>query len=379
MPVYHNLKAIEAAYASSAGVAQNNWVALHGDTAIALELANLRVGESVLELGAGSGDLITKARGVVQTGCCVAVDGCRGFTLIDIPNSLNRRGLHVSPAGNSTTQVHVIHANVTDGGLRSKIAALPNVPSNGFDCIFAVHLFNQIRGSEREQTLRTIKKLCASGGRIVLNTPGLFRTLPTRPEDAGRPVLFRSCEDYYTEAPGAVLCVAYDGRRLIPTIHSNQPTAHKTVEAAVQVLPARFWAVAAGQLKEAAARVGLEVADQRKIGDGGAHGFARGTQSPTHSDIAPMRRGPLLNRCHAALATGRWACVGAMMHRIATMDAPTQGISQERQDGNAVVGVQGLVKSWVERISANGPQHGHITLHGEFLQVGIMGLLRKKT
>ncbi|KAI1553184.1 UbiE Methylase, partial [Pyrenophora tritici-repentis] len=65
----------------------------------ALELASLQPGQSVLEIGAGSGRLIADAKRAVGAGFCVAVDAVQGFLTIDIPWQLNHAGLTVPPQG----------------------------------------------------------------------------------------------------------------------------------------------------------------------------------------------------------------------------------------------------------------------------------------
>ncbi|KAG9185007.1 hypothetical protein G6011_08068 [Alternaria panax] len=83
---------------------------------------------SVLEIGAGSGRLITMAKGKINNGFCVAVDAVQGFITTDIPWAPGRAGLSVSPSSTPHQDVHLLCALATDPNLSARIRALPGAP-----------------------------------------------------------------------------------------------------------------------------------------------------------------------------------------------------------------------------------------------------------
>jgi protein-L-isoaspartate O-methyltransferase len=97
--VYLNtLAEINNAFAHMVGCCDYADASNRPDGQTALQLAQLQPGESILELGAGSGRLMAEAKQSVGAGFCVAVDAVQGFLDTAILWALNNKGLTVYPA-----------------------------------------------------------------------------------------------------------------------------------------------------------------------------------------------------------------------------------------------------------------------------------------
>ncbi|OAK93356.1 hypothetical protein IQ06DRAFT_341271 [Phaeosphaeriaceae sp. SRC1lsM3a] len=173
----------------------------HPDAALALTLAQLKPGESVLDVGAGGGRFIAAAKQQVGNGFCVAVDALAGFVAQDIPFMLQQKGLAVSPNGNPSTQVHCVRANINDANFATTIPRPASAQQ--FDCIVAVHLFTTLPPQQRRPAYVRLRRLLKPSGRLIVNMSARFTDSTPLSSESHLPVQFRTSP--YTESPGAHL------------------------------------------------------------------------------------------------------------------------------------------------------------------------------
>jgi SAM-dependent methyltransferase len=238
MVIYDSTAAPDTAFASMVGRYDYMDHAHRPDNIAALARANLQPGQSVLEVGAGSGRLIAEAKRAVGSGFCAAVDAVQGFLTVDIPWTLAQKGLTVYPAGGPAQQVHLLRANITESGLSTAVRALSGAPQR-FDCIFALHIFTTLPTHQRRQALVDLRRLLSPGGRLIINMSARFTQGSAPPSASNIPVQFQTTP--FTEAPGSSVLTAFrtaGGPIQVPGPFSNLP--RKDVTLTLQVAPDRF-------------------------------------------------------------------------------------------------------------------------------------------
>jgi SAM-dependent methyltransferase len=172
MPFFSTQASIDAAYTRHIGAYDYACFAQHQDSRLALFLPQLKSGESVLEVGAGSGRFIAEAKLLVDASHCVAVDAVQGFITQDIHFTLHNKQLLVAPNGGTSTQVHCVRSNITRPDFASTIP-LPPVERK-FDCIVAVHVFTTLSPDQRAAAFVTLRKLLKDNGRLIVNVSARF-------------------------------------------------------------------------------------------------------------------------------------------------------------------------------------------------------------
>jgi SAM-dependent methyltransferase len=225
--VYLNtLAEINNAFAHMVGCCDYADASNRPDGQTALQLAQLQPGESILELGAGSGRLMAEAKQSVGAGFCVAVDAVQGFLDTDILWALNNKGLTVYPASTPGQQVHLLRANITDGALANTVRALSGAPQT-FDCIIALHVMNTLPPNQRHQTLVNLRRLLSPTGRFIVTMSTRFTNMAPAPTEVNIPVQFRTTG--HTEAPGSHLLMAFKAAPLIPVPRGGPAQPLKSV------------------------------------------------------------------------------------------------------------------------------------------------------
>jgi SAM-dependent methyltransferase len=348
----------------------------HGQTA--LQLAALTTGNTVLELGSGSGRLLAEAKVAVGSGFCVGVDAVQGFLDVDIPAALANKGLAVYPNGTLATQVHLLRANVTDGALVNRIRALPGAPHT-FDRIFVLHVITTIPALQRRQFLRCLHTLLTpTTGRLVLNMDAQFSDIPPLPAELNTPVQFRSTG--HTQAPGATMLSAFQQ-------HSFQATAsgvlypEKRVVTAVQFAADRLWVIAAQQATAAVVNAGFGVDTVRDIGKADDLGLARGGHSPSLSVLNNMSLGQLSSIPGQVARAGEYGCAGRAMEAACRLTTPGwHQMTPSVRDYTLAMWLQRQAednKQRVDEMSVHLPAKGVVRELVESTHVGVLLLLRK--
>lgn len=339
------------------------------DSILALQLANLKPGESVLELGTAGGRLIAMAKPKVGAGVCVGVDVHQGLLNVDFPHTLQQRGLAVYPAGPATRQVHRVCLNVADADFVTRLQAVQGAPQR-YDCIFALHILTTIPPDLRLQTLRSMRRLLSPTGRIVTNMSARFTHVPLNPADSGVPVQFRPNEHDYTEAPGCAMLLTA-ARSIAVQPARGSPTLPKAVVWANQVSPNRFWVIARQQAAHAAERAGLSLITSRDIGKGDLFNLARGSQSPPLSLLESLSMNAIRARVTANISEDPgYHCTG----RTNDVFARRTSVSKVQQDidMHLVLSLQASHAADLEKIRARLDP----TLVMEATQVGCLVVLR---
>ncbi|KAH8723340.1 S-adenosyl-L-methionine-dependent methyltransferase [Phaeosphaeriaceae sp. PMI808] len=264
---YDSTAALELAHRGHVGTFYSIDLAHHPVTNLALAQASLQTGESVLDIGAGSGRLIAQAKQFVGRGLCVAVDAVSGFINTDIPWLLGRVGLTVYPHGTAQEQVHLVHADATSPSFQDTILAMNVLPLGfrGFDCIFAIRVLDYIPPQKRQRLLHTMRDLLHPDGRLITTMTPRFTNISPYASEAGLPIQFRT--SYHTECPGSILLTRVVGNNLLE-IAQGQPQRPKKVHFVWQIAPDRFWVFASEQARAAAEAAGLHVMGSRPIGTG---------------------------------------------------------------------------------------------------------------
>jgi tRNA A58 N-methylase Trm61 len=91
------------------------------DSRKAVEMANLQLGERVLNLGTGSRYVLAAAKLAVKHGLCVRINAVQDFLTINVLDTLARANLMVNLAGTDDTKVYLLNGNITDGALANTI------------------------------------------------------------------------------------------------------------------------------------------------------------------------------------------------------------------------------------------------------------------
>lgn len=372
MVYYRTSSELSTAFGPMAGGYNAADLAHQPDSVLALELAALKPGESVLELGTAGGRLIAQAKLTVGTGVCVGVDAVQELLNVDFPHTLSNKGLAVYPQGTAAQQVHRLRANITDAALVDCVRALPGTPQ-AYDCIFAVHVFTTIPPDQRLQTLRNMRRLLAANGRIIMNMSARFINTPPPAAEAAVPEQFRTAAGY-TEAPGSLILMMNAPHVTIPT--PLGPRSAKTAVMTNQLSPDRLWVVARQQAAHAAERAGLFVAASRDIGKGDQFGLPRGGRSPPQGQLDSMPVAqivPMLNERTSAL--NAYHCSGRAWDTLNRRVTPAGGsLSPAERDFALVLGLQRVEGNEKARIAAEQPAGAPQAM--ETAQLGVLVSLR---
>jgi SAM-dependent methyltransferase len=368
---------INNAYAHMVGCCDYADPAHRPDGQTALRLAQLQPGESVLDLGAGSGRLIAEAKQAVGAGFCVAVDAVQGFLNTDIPWELNNKGLAVHPAGTPSQQVHLLRNSITNGGLANIIRALPGAPQT-FDCIVVLHVMNTLPPPQRRQTLINLRHLLSPGGRLIITMSARFTDIPPIPAEVNLPVQFRSTG--HTEAPGSQLLMAFKATPRVQIPSGGPSRDFKVVTMSLQIAPDRLWTVAAAQARAAAISAGFAVGTVCNIGNGDGFGLLPGRHSPSRPALNAMdiaQLGPVASSIAQPRSCG---CSGRVLDIAVCRSLPQWGnLTPDARDYALVEELQAMTLCDVERVRSYNvflPAHGVLSESMEFTQVSVMMVLR---
>jgi SAM-dependent methyltransferase len=331
MVYYNNTAEIDAAFRSMVGRYDYADVAHRPDSELALRLANLQPGASVLEIGAAGGRFIAAAKQRVGAGFCLAVDATRGFLDTDIPWLLHQRGLTVAPDGASNQQVHLLAANLTSpvfqGIMRNR---WPQTPTH-FDCIVALHVFTTMPAHERRQALVCLRQLLKPGtGRLIVNMTARFTDTLPLPAELNVPEQFRTTP--HTECPGAQMMMMLSNGASVPTPLDPAGLPRKQVAVSVQVAPDRFWTISRGQATAAAVDAGLRVQVPFDVGKGDNFGLPAGNHSPPPGTVDRMSADQARQAIHPLVQVGRSNCVARLHERVWRLEAGQQAMSAATQD-----------------------------------------------
>jgi SAM-dependent methyltransferase len=378
MVYFNTLAEINTAFAHMVGYYDYASASQRPDGQTALQLAYLQPGESILELGAGSGCLMAEAKQRVGAGFCVAVDAVQGFLDTDIPWALNNKGLTVYPNGTPGQQVHLLRANITDGALTNTIRALPGAPQT-FDCIIALHVMNTLPPHQRRQTLINLRRLLSPTGRLIVTMSARFTDSPPSPAEVNLPVQFRTTG--HTEAPGSHLIMATKATPLVQVPHGGPGQPLKSATMSLQIAPDRLWTVATEQARAAAIHAGFVVDAVRNIGDGDGFGLPLGRHSPAQSALSSMSVVQLGQAANHIRQPGAYGCIGRVMDMM--LRRGFQQWNQATPDARnfaLVEALQAMTLRDQERVQAGNaylPSNGILSESLEFPQVGVMMVLRK--
>lgn len=340
---------LNAAYQHMVGVYDASDTAHRPDTTLALQMAALKPGESVLELGTASGRLVASAKQAVGAGVCVGVDAVQGFLDVDLPFTLAGKGLTVYPAGTATQQVHRLRANVTETSLVDRIRALPGTPQT-YDCIFAVHIFTTVPPQERLSVLRSMRRLLSPAGRIIMNMSARFVNTPPPAAQADTPEQFRTAPAY-TEAPGSLLLMGHAHQALPVARPQGPPTSPKVPLSITQLSPDRFWVLARQQAAHAAERAGFAVTASRDIGKGDLFNLPRGGRSPPPSQLDSMPLASIPVTMNAIVAPlGAYHCSGRAWDTLNRRSPVWGSLTVAERNHSLTLGLQRIEENETRRI-----------------------------
>lgn len=337
------------------------------DARDAIAMANLQPNERVLDLGCGGARVTAAAKRAVGGGLVVGLDGVQGFLDVDATAHLRSHGFTVAPAGKAPRQVHLVKGSVTDGAIRNLLANKTGQPAV-YDAIFLLHVFETIPPSQRRQTLQSIKRMLAPGGRIIMNMSARFGNAGTMAIGNPQvPVQFRVGD--FTEAPGSFVVASMKLENGTVQLPDGRTTLLRKPVAACQVSPDRLWGIAVEQAQAAATDVGLRVVQQENISKGNNHGLPPRTQSPPASELRNMTEAQLDDRFRIVPGFHCWG--RACEHVAKLRDPAILQLPSATRDHQIVISLQKQVEKVQSMITANpGPyQFDHA-------QVGVLVELR---
>lgn len=378
MVYFSGLRDINEAFGYMVGQCDHLDPARRPDVDTALRLARLQPGESVLDLGTGSGRFIAAAKLAVESRYCVAVDAVEGFLRTDVPWTLERHGLTVHPAGAVNEQVHLLHADITDNNLNRTIRALVGAPST-FDCIVALHVFNTLPPHQRRRVLINLRRLLSLDGRLITTMSARFTNIPAAPAEISCPIQFRVTD--HTESPGSHVVTVATTNNLVHVPNNGTAVPARTVTFSLQVAPNRFWLIAAQQARHAAEDAGFSVECIHDIGKGDSFDLPEHGHSPLQSTLDTMSMAAILADATKSSQDHTYSCAGrsfeTMMHKL------TPGwrqMSIDERDCHHVLGLQhraGADLAQVQEANAFLPS-GDIQYRTlEIGQVGVIIVLHK--
>jgi len=149
-----SLKDVEKTYNDAAPTYDMAFLNAIPDTKRLITIANLKPGNSVLDLGCGTGKLLIEAKKMVEGGEVCGVDISPGMLTMALGN-IKKAGL--------TSQIALIRGNIADPEVLTKIC-----PAGGFDIITCLRVLGDMLGSDQLQALQLWKNYLAPGGRIVV-------------------------------------------------------------------------------------------------------------------------------------------------------------------------------------------------------------------
>lgn len=370
MVYYRTTNELRSAFGPMAGSYNAADLVHQPDSMLALELAALKPGESVLELGTAGGRLLAQAKLTVGAGVCVGVDAVQELLDIDFPHTLNDKSLAIYPQGTAAQQVHRLRANITDAALVDRVRALPGAPPV-YNCIFALHVLTTIPPDQRLQTLRNMRRLLAPNGRILTNMSARFTDTPPPAAEAALPEQFRTAARY-TEAPGSLILMMNAPHVVAVTPQGPRPA--KAAVSTTQLSPDRLWVVARQQAAHAAERAGLSVVASRDIGKGDRFGLPLGSRSPPQNQLNSLPPAQIVAMVTGNVAAlGAYHCTGRAWDTVVRRNAPAH-LSPAARDFELVLGLQRLGQNEKARVAADQPVGAPQVV--EIAQLGVLVSLR---
>jgi ubiquinone/menaquinone biosynthesis C-methylase UbiE len=149
-----SLKDVETTYNNAAPTYDMAVLNAIPDTKRLITIANLKPGNSVLDLGCGTGKLLIEAKKMVEGGEVCGVDISPGMLTIALGN-IQEAGL--------TSQIALIHGNIADPAVLASIC-----PAGGFDIITCLRVLGDMLDSDQLQALQLWKNYLAPSGSIVV-------------------------------------------------------------------------------------------------------------------------------------------------------------------------------------------------------------------
>lgn len=340
MVYYDTTNDLVQAFSRQIGMHEATSTLFYADNDRALTLANLRHGHTVLEIGSGHGQLITKIKPIIGNGFCVAVDAVQGFVDTDIPWAIHRARLSVYPSNTPDNDIHVLCTLATDPGFRARVRGLPGAPQNGFDRIFAIHVLNTVPPGQRKEFLRRLRTMLAPDGILITNMSARFLAIAPSPEHAGVPAQFR---DGYTEAPGSVVVSDLQGTVNAPI----GPVPRKVVSAAVQISHNALWIESLVQAREAAEAAGFMVHNSVDLGKGDLFSLSTLPGSPPQATLNDMRRDDLMRWSEPGALQPGYKCVGRAFFNCVSREPGFAYKLDAVKQGTFVLRAQTVVENFV--------------------------------
>ncbi|KAF2193627.1 S-adenosyl-L-methionine-dependent methyltransferase [Zopfia rhizophila CBS 207.26] len=241
-----------------------------------IEHAGLVAGESVLDLGTGSGRVIIRAKRRVGSALCVGLDCVPGFVDTDAPANIQASGFSPSPDAPASVRINLVRGNVTDGALPNLLRQQLGVPSNPtFNVITGLHVHNTIRPDAQVQALQTWKRLLAPGGRMVISFSALING---------------------TECPASVTLIETPVPFQTQLLNTGQSVINRRIVAQKKIAPSAMWDICKQQVRDLAHRAGLKVVGQmHNIGGENVHNLPLSAPRPnepanlmTHPNIEAL-------------------------------------------------------------------------------------------
>ncbi|OJJ99141.1 hypothetical protein ASPACDRAFT_52606 [Aspergillus aculeatus ATCC 16872] len=129
--------------------------------------ANMKEGETILDLGSGSGiDVLLAARKVSSTGQAIGVDMTKSTDMVREKNMIELAEKNIQKAGLSNARI--IEANIT---------AIP-LPDASVDCIISNCVINLVPAADKPAVFREIARLLKPGGRVAISDILARKPLP---------------------------------------------------------------------------------------------------------------------------------------------------------------------------------------------------------
>ena len=278
MVYFSTLAQVRAAYEPLVGKA--NYVSHDQtpDALLAVQIAQLQPGESVLDLGCAGGKIAALAKRAVGSGLVVGLDGVPGFLTVDASAHLASYGFTVAPAGGPAKRVHLVKGSVTDGNICRHLASATGEPAS-YSVIFLVHVFETIPPEQRSSLLQRLKSMLKPAGRIVISMSARFTDETVASPELQLPIQFRTAP--YTEAPGSFLVTTLS-QSCSETTADGTVVPTRIPRCIVQTAPRQLWDAATKQAQAAALHVGLRLVQANRLG---AHDFGL----PQTGDVPPAQ------------------------------------------------------------------------------------------
>ncbi|KAF1972841.1 hypothetical protein BU23DRAFT_507564 [Bimuria novae-zelandiae CBS 107.79] len=144
MPTYSTPADVNDGFRHLVGILEYSSAHTAAVCKLAVQSANLRPGDNILDIGTGHGEVLALTKPSIGSGMCVGVDAVNGFLQTDAPFRLQRSQLHVAPCGTAETQVHLLLASATHANLPNFIRSRLQRPGILFNAIFAIQILHTI-------------------------------------------------------------------------------------------------------------------------------------------------------------------------------------------------------------------------------------------